>query len=124
MPKQETVLVERIKFPHDRRSMTLVSAKSNAKQWRIVGEEQEPVKKKHVEPVQGKVIEQTIAKLEAPEIVPDIKPETITEDDFINPTQELTQKEVLQSEYEAKTGTKPDGRWSEKKLTEELTKTK
>ena len=103
MSNQTTVTVQNIKNPAVTRQMTVNSAKMNSRKWKIIDAVEETVKKKEV-------VNPAVGRAEvAPENGGFAKIETVTDE-----------KTVLQAEYEAKSGKKPDGRWSEAKLKEKI----
>ena len=111
MAKQESVTVELIKNPAVKRQMTAQSARMNSRKWRVVTNQPviAEVKKKDVAPVVGKLPETANSFVPAHDDLGQGEFAKIESD-----------KETLQKEYEAKTGTKPDGRWNESKLKEKI----
>jgi hypothetical protein len=120
MAQTVLVTVENIKNPSVKRKMTVASAKLNSRKWRIVEgapetQAQEVKKKEVVKPV----VEVKKAELPIKEVAPEAGDSFNNEFAKIGDDQP-SEKESLQKEYEALSGSKPDGRWNEGKLKEKI----
>lgn len=115
------VEVELIKNPSVKRTMNVNSFKMNQKKWRLQSGESltAPVKKKVVEPAVSKSDFQVPFKSGEGQYVGGA-PEN-SESEFVTVTETSDGLiESLRSQYEAKTGKKPDGRWNVSRLTKEI----
>lgn len=116
------VTVELIKNPAVKRNMTLVSAKSNSRKWRIVSDQlvSEPVKKKVVESA-VKTIQPITTATTVSEANDDLGT-AIKSNGFatIGEETDFDNQSNLRAEYESLTGKPADKRWKTERLEKEI----